>query len=374
MRTLEALKKLALKVCTDKNQSDLAGMDTTDKLLKFIAQNYNQYTESFAVPTWRYDIALSDSANAVDYSPDTGIVAGGLFEGYANIITGQSSKKNIYADNSETALDGECHTVEFSPDNTLLAIGGNFTGKAKIYSVSGTNVTYISDIFKDAGTTALDSRVTCVKFSPDGSLLVVCSGNDAYLYSVNGTEVTYQRTIIKYGNTARIAEFSPDGSLLVVCGGWLAKVYSVSGNTVTLIGDIPVDENGSAIENNVYGVAFSNDGTLFAMGGGTLNNLFTKLYSVNGNTITYNYDATISTENSGSLYSIKFANDGLLAVCSGYKANYYKVKEDDVQFAYTLPKNSKVTTEIGSLVLDIYDNQGIVVAATATEIKLYSRP
>ena len=38
MRTLEALKKLALKVCTDKNESDLAGMDTTDKLLNFIAR------------------------------------------------------------------------------------------------------------------------------------------------------------------------------------------------------------------------------------------------------------------------------------------------------------------------------------------------
>lgn len=373
MRTLEALKKLALKVCTEKNESDLAGMDTTDKLLKFIAQNYNQYTESFAVPTWRYDVALSNSAKAVDYSPNTGIVAGGLFEGYANIITGQSSKKNIYADNSETALDGECNTVEFSPDNTLLAIGGNFTGKAKIYSVSGTNVTYISDIFKDAGSTAFTSRVSCVKFSPDGSLLVVCSGNDAYLYSVNGTEVTYQSTIIQYGNTARIAKFSPDGSLLVVCGGWLAKVYSVSGNTVTLIGDIPVDENGSAIENNVYGVAFSNDGTLFAMGGGTINNLFTKLYSVNGNTITYKYDATINI-GSGELYCLKFANDGLLAVCSGYKADYYKVKEDDVQFAYTLPKNSKVTTSIGSLVFDIYDDGEIIVAATATGIKLYSIP
>ena len=45
MRTLEALKKLALKVCTDKNESDLVGMDTTDKLLKFIAQILEMYTQ-----------------------------------------------------------------------------------------------------------------------------------------------------------------------------------------------------------------------------------------------------------------------------------------------------------------------------------------
>lgn len=41
MRTLEALKKLALKVCKGKTAADLVGLNTVDEIIAFIAENFD---------------------------------------------------------------------------------------------------------------------------------------------------------------------------------------------------------------------------------------------------------------------------------------------------------------------------------------------
>ena len=129
---------------------------------------------------------------------------------------------------------------------------GRFAGKAKLYSVSGATLTYISDIYADAGTTVLSDGVASAAFSPDGSKLVLGGGftGNAKLYSIFGTTLTYISDIYADAETTALSDvvlsaaFSPDGSKLVL-GGWFtgfAKLYSVSvsvsGTTVSYISDI----------------------------------------------------------------------------------------------------------------------------------------
>ena len=41
MRTLEALKELAVIVCKGKTAADLAGLNTIDEVINFIAENFD---------------------------------------------------------------------------------------------------------------------------------------------------------------------------------------------------------------------------------------------------------------------------------------------------------------------------------------------
>ena len=44
------------------------------------------------------------------------------------------------------SLSSYSYAATFSPDGKILILGGAFTGKAKIYSVNNTTLTYVSDI------------------------------------------------------------------------------------------------------------------------------------------------------------------------------------------------------------------------------------
>ena len=96
-----------------------------------------------------------------------------------------------------SSLNAPVYTAVFSPDGKTLVLGGQFTGYAKVYSVSGTTVTYVKDIYADAGTTALDNTVDAAAFSPDGKTLVLGGDFTGYakVYSVSGTTVTYVKDI-----------------------------------------------------------------------------------------------------------------------------------------------------------------------------------
>ena len=72
-----------------------------------------------------------------------------------------------------TGLNGYVYAAAFSPDGNILVLGGAFIGRAKRYAVSGTSITYTTDIYADAGITALNNMVVAAAFSPDGSTLVL---------------------------------------------------------------------------------------------------------------------------------------------------------------------------------------------------------
>ena len=170
-------------------------------------------------------------------------------------------KGDIEAEARFDALSSYVYALTFSPNGTKLVLGGDFTGYAKIYSVSGTTVTFVSDIYADTGTTALDNYVSAAAFSPDGTELVLGGyfTGMAKIYSVSGTTVTFVSDIYAdtgttaLSDTVRALAFSSDGTELVL-GGYFtgkAKIYSVSGDTITFSSDLYADAVTMELSDNV---------------------------------------------------------------------------------------------------------------------------
>lgn len=243
---------------------------------------------------------LSASVRCAVFSPDgTKLVLGGVFAGRAKIfsISGSTATyvSDIYADGVGTVLSSTVMGAAFSPDGTKLVLTGIFAGRAKIYAVSGTTVTYVSDIYADAGTTALSSIGYCAVFSANGAVLVVGGAftGRAKVYSVSGTTVTYSREIYAdAGTTAlsssvNVVRISPDGTKLLLGGifAGFGKLYSISGTTVTYLKDIYSDNSLTPLSSTVLDIVISSDGTKFIVGG--VFSGYAKIYTISGSTITY---------------------------------------------------------------------------------------
>ena len=225
------------------------------------------------------------SDNAVAFSPDgkTAVFGTAIYS-----VNGTEFTYISEATREGIGMEGAyLHAATFSPDGKLLVVGGainyhNPVGQsglgsnATIFSVDGTEMTYIGDI---AG--AERSMVMDIAFSPDGKLLVVGgngSGLECTYYSVNGTKVAKIGTVMADTTLKDVYSiaFSPDGKLLVIGGNFKQSyVFSVSGTTLNYISDLPTcgisgkvlfDPSGKTL---VLGVLFENlnvysvDGTTF---------------------------------------------------------------------------------------------------------------
>ena len=99
------------------------------------------------------------------------LILGGQFAGRAKIYTvsGTSATyvSDIYADNNSTVLDDTVKTVVLSIDGGRMVLGGYFTGYAKLYTISGTTITYIDDFYNDNSSTVLSIDSLSIIFSPD---------------------------------------------------------------------------------------------------------------------------------------------------------------------------------------------------------------
>ena len=275
------------------------------------------------------------------FSPDGKVlVLGGQFTGYAKVYsvsgTAVTFVSNIYADAGTTALNNTVNSTAFSPDGKVLVLGGQFTGYAKVYSVSGTAVTFASNIYANSGTTFLSNVVSSTAFAPDGKTLVLGGSFSGYakVYSVSGTMVTFVNNIYADAGTAALsravltAAFSPDGKMLVLGGQFTsyAKVYSVSGTTVTFISNIYANSGTAALNSNGHSAAFSSDGKMLVLGGQFTG--FAKVYSVSGTTVTfisniYANSGTMALSN--VVYSAAFSPDGKTLVLGGNFSGFAKV-------------------------------------------------
>lgn len=208
--------------------------------------------------------ALNKIVSEAAFSPDgSTLIIGSDYDwsGYTKVYTVSGTTVTYIGD-----IYGYCCTIAFAPDGDAVVLSRGSNANTSIHSVNGTTITKVSDIYADNGTTALNGYVETAVFSPDGSLLVLGGAFDgrAKAYSVNGTTIAYSGKIYAdNGTTAlsgmvNVAAFSPDGSLLVLGGGFsgYAKVYSVSGTTVTFVSDV------SGAGNTVYGAGLSGRGHL----------------------------------------------------------------------------------------------------------------
>lgn len=221
---------------------------------------------------------LTGTVNRAVFSPDgTMLVLVGAFNGKAKLYSVSDGAvtyvSDIAANSTGTALSSTAYSARFSPDGGTLVITG--FGYGKSYSVSDGRITYLSEIYADANNTALSSYVQDAAFSPDGSMLVLVGGfsGRAKLYSVSGNTITYKSEI--YANatgsslsaTAYGAAFSPDGRLLCIVGHFsgAAKLYNVSNGTATFLTNVNIEHSSSIRE--LRSVSFSSDGTVLAIAG-----------------------------------------------------------------------------------------------------------
>ncbi len=138
-------------------------------------------------------------------------------------------------------------SVKYSPDGTILAIGGSDAVLQLVNVADGSLIRELK---------GHQSRVTALAFSPDGKLLASGSGDSTIKFwkVADGSLIRSINIPLTKSNSDMVLAFSPDGGLLAT-GAYTTgvRIWQVSdGKEIKIIPD------GS------FGVAFSPDGTILA--------------------------------------------------------------------------------------------------------------
>lgn len=216
--------------------------------------------------------------------------------------------QDIYATGPTSQLMDSVMAAVFSPDGSLLVIGGAFPGFAKLYAVHGTTITYLQDIQDVSGS------VSYAAFSPDGSKLLLYCGS-IYVFSVQGQTVTYTD---KIDVDASGFCFSADGRMIA----WNYSeiyVYAVDGDTFSLVHSSSDDSympQSATLFPGVNSMAYVTDNS-------NALDITIESWGDDGNTVD---TGTISTGLSSILVSVSLSPDGaLLAVLACQGTEYCKI-------------------------------------------------
>ncbi|MDL2280307.1 hypothetical protein LJC10_00440 [Selenomonadales bacterium OttesenSCG-928-I06] len=257
------------------------------------------------------------------FSPDgTKFILFGSFAGFAKLYSIEDATvtyvSDIYADNSSTVLSNAVHAVAFSPDGTKFIIGGSFTGcRAKLYSIDGLTVTYVSDIYADNSSTTLGSTVYKISFTNDGTRFIVAGSftGRAKLYTLTNTTVTYVSDIYA-DNSSTVLNGDVNGltisanSTRFILGGAFtnrAKLYTLEGETVTFIDNIYANDTGTVLNSTVRGVSFMSQNDSFIVGGNFSNYCY--LYYSDIKNVAYKFSAEVL----GKTVDVGFADSDYLS-------------------------------------------------------------
>jgi len=188
-----------------------------------------------------------------------------LLIGFSNgIIYGQCSTSY------SLPVGTEPYSITFSPDGSLLATANN-ENSVSLFSVTGSTLNLESAF--PAGTN-FGVSVRSIVFSPDGSLLAVSSywSDKVALYGVSGNTLSgpdiYPLPNPGGDQPVSIA-FSPIGNILATANSDSKDVtlFGVVGGNLTSLGNFPIPVGASGDPGVPRSIAFSPDGTFFAVTG-----------------------------------------------------------------------------------------------------------
>lgn len=160
---------------------------------------------------------------------------GGEIEGYAagySVSSGSSlsvTKIGTILMDGTNSFDGIINTISLNPTGTLACIGGEFTGSANVYSLSGNSLTYVTTVPSVSG------RTIGSAWNADSSKLCLVgdyTGASAMLFNVQAGIATFllNLTSVSTGNSpiqgiCVSSMFSPDGKTLAVAGNDVGGVW-----------------------------------------------------------------------------------------------------------------------------------------------------
>lgn len=220
--------------------------------------------------------ALSSYATSAAFSPDgTKLILGG--DKYAILYSVNGTDityiKSLQKNNSGDSFTSTVNDIAFTSDSKFVLIGTKGYTCVSLYSVTSNNLSFIKGI----NYASSYSEVYTISISPDNSLVVI--GGDftglVRLYKLNDNTITEIGNIYAddkgtlLSGSIRKTSFSPDGKTLLVVGGFTgcAKLYSVKDNAVTYSSDIYADSDGTALTMAGTSAAISPDGIKLVLGG-----------------------------------------------------------------------------------------------------------
>ncbi len=185
-----------------------------------------------------------------------------------------------------------------------------------------------------------------LEYSPDGKYLLQYCFDDKYLkiYDVATSGISLKGYIVSNGSIITtptqfyegfVNDFAFNLTKNYLAVGTVNRIflYSFVDGNISLIYAQPID-----ISNGALSIAFSPDGNFLGAGGDS-NYQATKIYSTQGNTLTYLYDLKDGSGSSvlGSAMAIDFNFDGsLVCFCTTYKAYLYSFGGESATFIQEL--------------------------------------
>lgn len=332
--------------------------------------------------TYLFGSTIDSSVHIVAaFSPDSTLLVysrPGYFNTNELMVYNLSTKTGTHI-----TMDGQIRDIRFSSDSSLLFVGGYFSTGVNIYNVSNGTVSYANSIAQEAG-----HKVNTIDVSPDGKFIAVGTNTNEYyasIYTLSGTNTTYIGPIYADNNYTPMSyevlkiRFSPDGSKMVIGGksyGHVsyvgAKLYNITqeGEDVYLnyVENI-VDPNGNVIESCYY-IEFNQDGSMIVC-------------QTNYTTQTYLYDVTNKTKYiqdfssipstyilKKSLVQMQYNKNGDKLIVGDDYGGIYLYEVDGKDFIF----KSKIVTsgQNKCLSLSFINNDTMIACGDTSKIYIYS--
>lgn len=304
-------------------------------------ERYPYLTTSFSDAEKLANDATSCVINAISFSPNgKWFVAGGAYQGGAKIYSLKDNSisfvKILPSDREGNISNDIINAMQFSPDGTLLLVSSGNRGSLKVYTVSDESIEYETEInLEPQSSTSAFCYAEIITFSKDGRRVFIGGTikNNIQMFSIDGTTLTHIANISS-GSPTGIAVDSLTEYVMVTTRGPEDRIrlYSLANDEVTFLAG--VSRPNTSIPSQVV---FSSNLKLFAVGTGAA----VVLYAIE------NEQAVIKTilnlKEISYVWDIKFSPDEkYLIICGNPNgecyAEYWKIGINECEYMLSIKK------------------------------------